>query len=630
MPLISALVLAIALLLAPTASAQEKTDPVTTQAIHELSDKNPSVRAQAAELLGNREGDTTSPDERQAIPALVATLKDSDHTVRMAAAFALGKIGSDGKTVVPALVQALSDNDDSVRVSAADSLGWIHREAQLSVPALATALTDKDSSVQHAAMTAMIAFGRDGTLSLPSLISLVKSGNAPNRFHAVRVLAAIGPDARDAVPLLTAELNDQDEEIRLESAAALAAIGMNQSQALPIPLRLINHEDSDIRCRAVGVLGAFGAMAQSAVPPLTKALNDEDRDVRWVAANSLDRIAGALKEGRATQAAESLRAAGTAMELSADQRVKAHAENVLDAANALEAIRQRNLNERLLHLIRPHPTLAIVVGVYILLASISLALLWLTPLSLLRINEALRPFPKVKLPGWVGGIEISLPYLILVGFFAYGDRVLSAWVARNVEQARADFTAFETLGSKTGNLDLPVFLDGRGLPALSAKDLRGAFAKTKTCVVIWGEEKESKTRLGHQIGRWGMEHDPAKRLRMNLMLPVLIAEDFIYEPGKDSDPFTRTVRDKLRYDGPHPSIELVVCLMESQRILVIVDGFSDLSQKSQSMIRPDSSEFPANALVVTSRVDEKFDGIPITTIRPAEAVLSAVGKSGRD
>src|SRR5438045_2329190 len=172
MPLISVLVLAIALLLVPTASAQEETDPITTRAIHELSDRNSSVRERAAELLGNREVLTPSPDERQAIPALVATLGDSEPTVRMAAAFALGKIGSNGKTVIPALVQALSDKDDSVREAAARSLGWIHREPQLSVPSLATALTDNDSAVQHAAMVAMLAFGRDAKLSLPTLVSL--------------------------------------------------------------------------------------------------------------------------------------------------------------------------------------------------------------------------------------------------------------------------------------------------------------------------------------------------------------------------------------------------------------------------------------------------------------------------
>ena len=56
-----------------------------------------------------------------------------------------------------------------------------------------------------------------------------------------------------------------------------------------------------------------------------------------------------------------------------------------------------------------------------------------------------RPFPKLKLPGWLGGIEISFAHLILVGFFQNRDRVLDAWVTKNADVARARFEEIETV-----------------------------------------------------------------------------------------------------------------------------------------------------------------------------------------
>jgi HEAT repeat protein len=617
--LLALLVFALALISHAVARAQEKADPVVTEAIHDLTDKNPQVRRDAAILLGNRASGSADPDEQRAIPALVTALKDPKDDVRGTAAFALGNIASDGKIVVPALVETLNDENDLVREHAARSLGSIQKEAHLAVPALAVALTDKSNSVRDAALTALIRFGREAKDSFQTLVNLLKSDNATDRFRAAQALAAIGPDAREAAPLLTAELKDQDAGARLEAAGALAKIGVNQPDAVPIAIRLLNNEDFVVRFRAAAILGDFGASGQSAVPALTKALDDEDSDVRRIAASSLDNIATALQQSHSAQAAGSLKDATAAMEQSTDPRVKAHADDVSDAAIALEIIHQHSFRERVLRPIRQWPLAAALVSVYVAITMICLGLFWLSPISVLRINEALRPFPKIRMPGWLGGIEISVPYLILIGFLHYRHRVLNAWVARRIHQARASFEMLDTVKSHTDKPGTPVTVDGHFLPALTANDLRAAFARTSTCIVIWGDDKEKRTSLACQIGRWAMDADASRRPNANLMLPVLLEENFTYEPGSHVDPFTSTIRDELRLDQTAPSIELVVRLLESKFVLVIIDGLSELNEQTKSMIRPDNSDFPARALVVTSRVEEKFGQLTQTTIKPSAA-----------
>jgi hypothetical protein len=112
-----------------------------------------------------------------------------------------------------------------------------------------------------------------------------------------------------------------------------------------------------------------------------------------------------------------------------------------------------------------------------------------------------------------------------------------------------------------------------------------------------------------------MEPDPAKRLRTNVMLPVLLEGDFIYPVDKDADPFVRTVRDELLSGEAGASEELVLHLLQRQRILAIVVEFSELSQETKSSIRPGSLDFPANALVITSQFEEALGGVRKSVIQ---------------
>jgi hypothetical protein len=69
----------------------------------------------------------------------IEALKDKDKGTRIAAAFALGKIGPAAKDAVPALIEALKDKDRDVRSTAAQALSGIGPAAKAAVPALTEA-----------------------------------------------------------------------------------------------------------------------------------------------------------------------------------------------------------------------------------------------------------------------------------------------------------------------------------------------------------------------------------------------------------------------------------------------------------------------------------------------------------
>jgi hypothetical protein len=100
---------------------------------------------------------------------------------------------------------------------------------------------------------------------------------------------------------------------------------------------------------------------------------------------------------------------------------------------------------------------------------------------------------------------------------------------------------------------------------------------------------------------------------------VLLEQDLEDKVGEGHRPFLDAIRGELRAlvnaEDPVPE-ELLLQLLRRRRVLVILDHFSQMPEATRKEIRPGHPEFPVNALVVTSRLEEQLDGVPKTTIRP--------------
>lgn len=576
--------------------------------VHALSDGDPDVRAAAAFALGNVVG--FSPEDIKAaelrlLPALVAALHDQAAPVRARAAAALAKYGAAGEPAVPGLVLALHDGEPGVREAAAEALGNIGAAPDLAVPALASAVKDAGERAGDEAAQSLAKFGPMAATAIPALTPLLGRPDLDSRYNAAVALSGMGSAAQ---PALLPALHDENGAVRLEAATAFAGPGPNQAEALAVATRELLDPDPDNRARAAGVIGSFGAQGTHALGDLGKALGDHDEDVRRVASIATGRIAGALKKAGRTDSIEDLKAVLAVMSASGDTSAQTSAPELAEAVSSLQEQRQRGLGYRLTWPLRKQPVVASIILGYALLAATWLVLLLAAPLFVLRAGEALSGLPKLRLPDWLGGVEVSPANLLLVGFLARSDRVLDAWVERAAGRLRASFAVGGAVG--------PVTLDGQVLPELTPAAVRQSFQGRAARLLVLGDPDWAE-RVIRTLARMAMARDPEERFRPKAMLPVQIDENLLPASDAGGDPLAEGLREFLPPEAGSPSDALISVLLRRQRILPIVMNFPARDEPTRAAItRFGRSDRAACALIVTSTGDETLGTMRFAVFKP--------------
>jgi HEAT repeat protein len=412
-------------------------------------------------------------------------------------------------------------------------------------------------------------------------------------------------------------LKDQDPVIRQGVATALGGLGAKAATAVPALIEALKDRESSPRSQSARALGAIGAPAEAAIPALIAALKDQDPSVLLSIANALEMIAIALQDAEATATIGPLNAARDAL---SDRGFDREAQSVRRAVKFLESLWWGNLTEGVRQWVHEHPSWSAVIAGYSVLLLCWLIFYWVRPLWLYQINEALKPYTDFALPKEVGGIKVPLRYVLFVGFFHYSRRVLNAWITQHLTTAREEFQQKTTVSDRAVHIPVPVILNGQVIPHLAVEHLRPTFNKSRACLLIWGEGGAGKTSLACQVARWAMADMPTERLcPQHRMLPVLIEQVLELKDKEHPHPFTDALRGELRAltheEDPIPE-EFLLRLLQRRRVLVIVDHFSEMPEATHQEIRPGQPEFPANALVVTSRLEDRLGGVPPTTVKP--------------
>lgn len=470
---------------------------------------------------------------------------------------------------------------------------------------------------------------------LPTDVSaLCTQLNSPSASLKDKEKAAsdIGPlsfKAKECVPalieLLVAERQKKDKTHRFLMMAvinALGRIGPDAAAAVPQLIGVLKEptfggdDDDPLRMKTAEALKRIGIEAKDAIPALTALLGDsEDAEVREFSADALGDIAAALASSGDASHLKHLRAAHGRLSKSNDPKLRNPSKKVEAAVEALDSL----WLSRAGRWADTHPFRAALLALFPLLLLGSLLLLWLRPLWLLKVNERLAPYADVTLPAWLGGFKLPLRYAAVVGFFHYHPRVLDAWVEKHAAAARRTFEEKSVVEERRIHVPVPSVLDKQSVASLVPANLQPLFSKNAARLLIRGEGGSGKTSLACLLARWALEERAADRLcPTHRMLPILLEQDVEPVIKEGEDPFLEVIKDQLRglIDQPEvPATTLVERLLRHRRLLVVIDGMSEMSGASQQHVNAGVNDF-ANAIVVTSRADEALNNLPRSTLRP--------------
>jgi predicted Zn finger-like uncharacterized protein len=271
------------------------------------SDADENVRNKAKDAL-KKIGAPTAGDV--AMLQGVFTDKRSGKLMRVAAALSLGLIGNDARSAIQPLEEGLKDSEGSVRVAAAQAL-WklVGRQAEGLIDVLIAGLRDVDPLVRAQAGQVLVEMRVDARDAAGQLEIALGDSDTQVRQFAAMALWSIGPSARAQVPRLLKALDDSDTKVKIYAAMALWGIA-RQKEGIAVLCVVLNAKAEDVDLRINAAKGLWGISKDArnsninmwdaklagkpqiadAVGPLIKALDDSNSDVRGLAALTLGYI----------------------------------------------------------------------------------------------------------------------------------------------------------------------------------------------------------------------------------------------------------------------------------------------------------------------------------------------------
>jgi len=255
-----------------------------------VSQSNPQSEADFDRVMSPAAASSARVFDASAVPLLIRSLEDSVADVRLAAAHALGRLGSAAGDSVKELTALLSDPVTGCRQAAANALGAIGPAASDATAALAQTATKDHRMVRAAACRALGAIGWSETGVLSALAGALKDNDAAVRLQAARSLGGFGVAQPEMVSALNDALTDESADVRCRVVAALAEIPGALNESLAGVVAAVADPAAEVRREAVAALGKVKRARNIVVPALTHSLSDPDAQTRTRAAVSLSRF----------------------------------------------------------------------------------------------------------------------------------------------------------------------------------------------------------------------------------------------------------------------------------------------------------------------------------------------------
>jgi len=575
---------------------------------------------------------------------------DADSELRRTAVSALGAIGADDKTidsrVVPVLLNILTNSGDSqMRRNASSYLGQMEVGGTQTVSVLRQIVSDanEDPQLRISAVGALETIGRGNNIdqALPVLIEVWQNEQEQRgiRQAIARAFMQAQPRPQEAISALIKVMQESaDPQMRATAANSLGVVGERSKPAAAALAAILSDkkQGTSVRATAAQALGRTGVVAKPYLHSLLAVFSEEEISYSALQGfESYGEQAEADGDIGSIAILKEAEAAATAKPALANMEGRDGVKYVVLLQRSVEALQRQSSAQRE----RPLSNVWSALMRHRIL-SLSLVLpaswlVWLGICGILLIVWPARLLPISNLASRAagqfveqGGFRIPLGWLILPELMRFHPKCLDAWVTQKVPAVRAKFARLPTVQQREIYVDLPVQIDDHTEPHFSPESLRTPFNNPRTLILVIGEGGAGKTSVACQIGKWMLEDAGALRLCDHLALPVLIEGDVAAQAMSGGDPFQETIRGQLPYlldEKDPPSKSMLESLLKHKRVVVIVDGFSEMSEASRVAIRPIDPTFPAHALLVTSRDEEPSLGANRTTIRPERLERSSLG-----
>lgn len=595
---------------------------------------------------------------------LIVVLDESkDLAERRSAAFNLAHMGPTAAPAIRSLINALADNDDDLRQVSAWALGLIGPQALDGVRALVHTLQDKKPAIRRVSAGALADIGCDDQYVLDNLGQGFRAERDLETKTAMAVaLADLGVGHQVAGVFFDALHSSQERPLQQAATTGLSKVIPPPNADIGLLVEIAKEEYPDIRVSAINAIGHIHQQPDKAIPLLVNSLSDPIPSVRLAATEALSEFHdvghnGAMAvDGLAKvtigptrfAAARALEQLGDSLqnrlENSTDpsdfamieplQEAAKHLDElVASAANdydiinasksvhlALNILKRRKWRENIVGWFFRHNTAALIIGisaVYLLwVAILYLLVLRLFPLALISLNDRLKGLQPLKL-SFLGSTALRVRDVLLLTSYRH-PRVLEAWIEAHAEAAQVNFVS-HCQHMRHMYYPLPVAVDGKVVQELTPENLAAICAREKFFLRIVGEGGLGKTTLACQIALWAVNHDSARRLlKSHRMIPVMLERSTAVGSLKNMTQFIQAIRGKLQdVIGEARAISewLCTCLLEDGRILVIVDGLSEMDDIDGRPL-PLQHDYRVAALMATSRSDGLWSEATHVDLRP--------------
>jgi hypothetical protein len=575
------------------------------------------------------------PKAVEAVDSLANALNHYDQGLVEVSAWALGLIGPDAVEAINPLTGLLYDKKSaSVRRVAATALQQISAENDESnrheiVQDLSDALKIEPNLEAKTAMAVAIAELEDGGAGGASaLFAALRSTDDRALQQAACIgIAKASPPPNPDVKTLTNVARAEYPDVKIAALSAIGHIHQQSDVAIPAIIAALapSNKIRTVRIAAIEAMGQFSDLGEHASEAIRSlAISSQDPRTRFVAVRSLESVGNAYRMRFMNSTDRSDFSLQPAIDFALKNVQEASKQEPLNIyykqsqqslTSAIDTLNRRRLLERLA-VLKPFAwplALALVYAIWI--STLYFVVLQTWPLALLGWNEFLAGLGQVQV---LKILALKLRDVLL--WNSYNDpRVLSAWIERHCAVARQTFVGQYLPDTRKIFLPLPIAVADDNDHYLNVGALRTVCSHKNFLIRIIGEGGVGKTTIAYQLALLALEGDSEKRLIDDRrMIPVVLERAAAIGLLKDVNTFSAAVRGKLRniIRDPDPIPEwLCEKLLRDRRILVIIDGLSEMVTPAGNPL-PLEPDFPAAALVVTSRNQSLWETVPHVDMRP--------------